>query len=223
VKITKITRQKRKQDRYSVIVDGSYAFSISANDLIKENVATGDEISSERIEDLKLKAGVSLLLYNSIIFLGSRPHSELEVNRYLKRKIYKNEELNKLELPKKLSILYEVIRYLKKNKYIDDKGFAEWISSQRLSQKLPKGRIFIKQELAQKGIDPEISDQIIKAIPDEDEKDRAVQAAKKKLANLSEANQNPIILKQKILKYLMGRGFEYTTASSAVDSILTNP
>ncbi|MBI3624310.1 hypothetical protein HY218_01620, partial [Candidatus Saccharibacteria bacterium] len=45
MKITSIRQQTKRADRYSIFVDGKYAFSLSEGELITSGVHTGQELT----------------------------------------------------------------------------------------------------------------------------------------------------------------------------------
>jgi regulatory protein len=60
---------------------------------------------------------------------------------------------------------------LEQRRYLDDKGFAKGLASKRIVQ--GKGRMYIRQELKKKGIAPEIIENIISTISQEEEQEKA--------------------------------------------------
>ena len=98
MKVTKISPQIKNKNRFNLEIDGKYETAVSTNDLLKFRLAEGDEISAEDLLQIKQAGGKSLLRDNILNYLASRPHSTFEVKQYIRKKIYKNTELTKLEV-----------------------------------------------------------------------------------------------------------------------------
>jgi NUDIX domain. len=53
MKITAITQQVKRTDRYSIFVDGKYAFSLSESGLLASGLAVGQELTPAELKKLK--------------------------------------------------------------------------------------------------------------------------------------------------------------------------
>jgi regulatory protein len=53
LKITTITQQVKQKGRFSIFVDGQYAFSLSEAALLKSKIASGDKLTSAQLKALK--------------------------------------------------------------------------------------------------------------------------------------------------------------------------
>ncbi|MDH5684847.1 MAG: hypothetical protein OEZ20_10310, partial [candidate division WOR-3 bacterium] len=51
MKITKLSRQRRKENRFSLFIDGSYTAGLSAETVSKLNLFEGKEIDPEELEN----------------------------------------------------------------------------------------------------------------------------------------------------------------------------
>ncbi len=107
---------------------------------------------------------------------------------------------------------------MKQKSLISDAEFARaWVGSRRKSKK--KGRLAIKAELIQKGIDRDIIEKVLQDYDlNENEESLALEAIDKKLR--SWGNLNDLSFKKKAYDFLMRRGFEYQIVVSVVAKVL---
>ncbi len=147
---------------------------------------------------------------HAIFFLKFRPRSEKEVRDNLIKYIKKNNIQEE--------IIDDVIVNLRKLQFIDDWAFSKyWIDQRQTSR--PKGERVIRFELKSKGIDKAIIDKVIEEqltlLSQKEAVEKLITKASIKYKNL------PFIKrKQKIIEYLLRRGYMYTDISSLVDESL---
>ena len=118
-----------------------------------------------------------------------------------------------------------MIERLKQKDFLNDERFAnEWIHARRNSKQ--KGINAIKSELYQKGIEREIIDRLLDPRLREDDNDSdyeseeklAMQSLEKKVKNI-ELLEDPRE-KQRILGFLMRKGFSYDISRSVIEVFL---
>lgn len=106
----------------------------------------------------------------------------------------------------------EIIEYLKENEYINDKIYIE--KSIRSTMRLKKASIYeIKIDLIKRGIKEEYIEEYISKNEEElmeFEKESAKQMVIKKIGQGNE--------KDKIKRYLKGKGYSYTSIVEAIDN-----
>lgn len=219
--ITRISKQKKKSDRYNVYVDEIYSFSISANDLLKSSISTGIEINKQDLKNYKRQASKSFLLDACLIYLSLRPHSTKEIYQYIKRKIYSKPEL-KEHIGKEIEqISKEIINYLSSKSYLNDKDFTTWLTTQRNNSKTPKSISHIKYELYQKGISAEIIEEVLKDQDIPNEREKANLIAGKKFKQLKSRNKSNLEIKKALYTHLSQKGFSWEIIQSIVDTYIT--
>lgn len=159
-------------------------------------------------------------LYNKALhFLSFRPRSEKEIIDYLKKKTSYSKTSNEQEGKEIEKMISLIIEKLKNYKFIDDFEFTRWWIEQRTKIR-PKSLKFIKFELKQKGI---LSDLVQEVLEDKDfevesDLDKALKLAKQKLPKY----KKDVLQKQKekLFRYLSGKGFDYDIIKEVVDRIL---
>lgn len=198
--ITKLEVQKKNKRRVNVFIDEQYAFAL--NIMAAASLYKGQELSHDKIEELKREDEQTLAYNNSIRFLAHRARSTAEMNHYMIGKGYRPETIKK------------TIDRLHCESYLNDADFTrQWIDSRTRFN--PKGRWALRQELLQKGVEEEIIETALHAHVDEDAAWAAVQ---KKLDSWKKLDRNS--MQKKMYTYLSNRGFSFETTRSIFNRIL---
>ena len=223
VKITKITAQISKRDRYNVFVEDEFSFSLTGKDILEFQIYKNKDLTPEDVHKLKLNSIKNDLKDNAYLYLSSRPHSEKEVIIHLRERIsketFKNAHFTKEE---KTTVLNEVIDDLKNKNYINDLEFAKWLIKNRNDSRNKKSKRAITSELQSKGINSEIISQLQDLFDDRDEFQNAFHLCQKKYDSLAVRNLDKFKLKQKLYSYLSYKGFHYETINAVIDSVMSS-
>lgn len=199
MKITAIKQQAKLTDRYSIYVDGKYAFSLGDTELLKSGLRMNQEINEQELADLKHRAALDKAYNRALNLIMRRPRSQQELQQYLKRKDY-DEELARA-----------IIKKLESNGFVDDADFARrWIENRRLLKATSKRRLL--QELRQKGVEQEIIDVALQA----DETDEQ-QVLKGLIARKRQQSRYKDDLK--LMQYLFRQGFDYGSIKTALEDV----
>lgn len=198
LKITNIKQQVKRQDRYSIFIDGKYCFSLSENELMQSGIRLNKEYTSLELGHLKQTAVMDKAYMRSLDMLSRRARSEWELRDYLKRKEYEPEIIN------------QIISRLKNMKYIDDYNFAKsWVDNRRLLKATSKRKL--TQELKQKRVEQSVIDKVL-AEDETDEKSVIKDLIAKK------RTQSRYKDDQKLIAYLLRQGFSYSDVKDAISS-----
>ncbi len=198
MKLTDIKQQVKRQDRYSIFVDGKYVFSFSENELLNLHLKIGQEYTEQSLDELKKNAIEDKAYMRTLDMLMRRSRSEWELRDYLKRKDYEQDVTEK------------TIARLVRAGFVDDKKFATaWVENRRLLKATSKRKL--QMELKQKRIDSQIIDQVLS----EDETDER-DVLKDLIAKKSQQTryQDP----QKLMAYLMRQGFNYQDVKDTLEN-----
>ena len=146
--ITSIKQQERLKGRYSIYVDETYAFSLSADALLEEKLYVGQELDEQQLKAYKKLSADDKAYGLALAYVARRMRSTYELTDYFRRKGY-NEALSKIILEK-----------LTKLGLVDDQKFAEaWVRNRRLLKPVSRRRLV--QELRQKRIGADIIEQVL--------------------------------------------------------------
>jgi regulatory protein len=194
--ITAIKQQVKRKDRYSIYVDGAYAFSLSEAGLIESRLASGQELSGSELNDLKKAAGLDKAYGNALRYVAMRPRSEWELADYFRRKGI-DQEYGK-----------HIADRLRGVGLLDDLAFARsWVANRRLLKSVSKRRL--RQELQQKHVPTAVADQVL-AEDETDERSALSELIAKKQARYPD--------KQKFMQYLARQGFHFDDIKAALDA-----
>ncbi len=198
-KITALTLQKKNRQRINVFLDGEFAFGLDR--LVAGWLNTGQEISDEKIAELKSADAREVALQSALHLLKFRPRTESEIrSRLLKKSVSPQ-------------VVEEVIERLKRNQMLDDHRFTiEWIENR--SELRPRGRRLLEFELRKHGVDQEIIQDSLAEIDDEQ---LAYQAAARRVRKYQDLEWSEFRIK--LARYLSQRGFQYDTIRDVTNQI----
>ncbi|MDF2545470.1 MAG: recX [Anaerosolibacter sp.] len=205
--ITKIEQQEKNKSRYSVYVDHQFAFGISEDLLVKFRLLKGKEIDSSAMEKIILEEEQHKANNYAFKLLSYRGRTKQEMEIKMKEKGYE------------ASVVEKTIAFLQSNNYINDEDFASsYIRDKVNIQKL--GKMRIKQELYQKGIDKNIIQEAIsEQIDHEDELETALNLGRKKLDS-TYRNDDKNAQYRKLGSFLQRKGFDYDVIKKVLNVLL---
>src|SRR5258708_37036047 len=144
MKITRIVQQEKLKGRYSVFVEGKYAFSLSENALLGSKLASGQELEKDELKHWKQESADDKIYGNALRYAAMRLRSHWEMEQYLRRK-----EASPTLAEKILNKLSDI-------GLLDDMSFAKaWVANRRLLR--PTSKRKLQQELRAKRIGDEVT------------------------------------------------------------------
>lgn len=198
MKITSIKQQVKRTDRYSIFVDGKYAFSLSEVALLDSKLGSGQELSKQQVSDFKKLSADDKLYNQTLRYVAMRPRSRWEIEFYL--------EYKKKVSP---SLTDEILSKLSLIGLIDDEKLAKaMVNDRRLLR--PTSRRKMISELRKKRIADDIIEQALGTEKEEEE-----QAALKAVI-ISKRRQTKYQDDQKLMQYLARQGFSYDDIKTAL-------
>lgn len=201
MKITAIKQQVKRTDRYSVYVDGDYAFSLSEGALLEQRLISGQELDAQQLAALKETSGNDKAYGNTLRYVAMRPRSVGEVRDYLRRK----------EIDEPVAV--QIIERLTRVGLLDDLAFARmWVANRRLLKATSLRRL--RMELKQKHLSPGIIDQVL-AEDETDDRTALRQLAQKKRVRYSDD--------VKLMQYLARQGFGYDDIKTVLAELEQDP
>lgn len=191
MKITKIIQQEKQKDRYSVFVDGKYAFSLSEGALLKSKLATGQELDKDELKQWKQLSADDKIYNQSLRYAAMRLRSTWEVEQYLRRKNASP------------ALVQKILNKLSNIGLLNDEAFARaWVANRRLLR--PTSKRKLQQELRAKRVPDEVTDSVL----GEEEAAGDLAALREVVAkkrNLPKYKADPL----KLMNYLARQGFSY--------------
>jgi len=205
----RITGLRKKGRRVEVSFDNSSTLVLHYEIFLKNGLKMNIELSESRFLFLKEENLKYEVKQSAMNLLARRLHSTRELRTKLLQK-YHNPE-----------IIEEILNYLTENNYLDDKQFASEFISEKSKSKLWGGRK-INAELRKRGIDNRVADDEFIGEHLTGSSEHLKTAAEKKLKNLLSRNTPPEKIKQKLISYLMGKGYDYDDIKSVTDEMLAD-
>lgn len=188
--ITRVERLKKSNYRY-LIHFGTYSMTVHEDIMIKYRMITGSAFVKADLED--------------IVAADERQRAYVEGLRYLERKPRTTQEMARRLREKEIgeTVIAEVLQRLQSERLLDDPLYARQWAEQRMTYQR-KGKMWIRQELREKGIDPSLIAEALEEISPEQELESALQTGRKKW-NLLRGDASD--KRRKTGAYLMRRGF----------------
>lgn len=191
--ITALKIQERNKERVNVFVDDQFAFAITV--MVAATLRKGQYLSDPEIEGFKSGDQLDKAYDHAVRYLGFRPRSQAEVERYLREKEYPPE------------VIVQTLERLRQQQYVDDQAFAQfWLENRERFK--PRGRQALRYELKQKGLESDLIDEALTGL---DEDESAWTAVASKLSRWRTLDEQAF--KQKVMAFLSRRGFNYEVAS----------
>lgn len=197
MQVTAIKTQVKRAGRYSIFVDGAYAFSLSDTALLDSKLVVGQELTPAEIKQFKQLSENDKLYAKVLQYIAIRPRSTWELETYLERK--KVEAELKTEILGKLSELG----------LLDDRRFAEAFVHDRLLFKPTSKRMLIL-ELRKRRVPTEIITEVVGDEPSSE------QAALQEIIT-SKRKQTRYQDDLKLMQYLARQGFNYGDIKAALN------
>lgn len=205
-KITKIEIQKRNKERVNIFLDGEYAFAISAELVYKEGLKLNAEIDSEKIRIIAESENQIKCKEAALRIIERAYKTEKEVKDKLKLKGYDDNSISKS------------IEFLREYNYINDKNYVKSFINDKLKT---MGSQKIKYSLIQKGIPKEIIEDALSGLNKENEKDIALNIAKKKLDIIKKKENDNYKISGKLYRYLISKGYENDVINDIVKKVMS--
>lgn len=199
-KITKISVQQKRTDRYNIEVDGEYAFSVDEAVLMEFNLRKGSRIAKAEVEEIQIRDGVQKGLNAAINYLSIRMRSEKEVLDYLKRKEVE------------LDAAAEILKRLRSMNYLDDEQFASAFVKTQI-QTTDKGPYLIWRELKEKGINEEIGSKAMEQFTEEEQIEKAARLYEKQLKKYK--RDSAFLQKKKAEEQVITKGYSSSILKQA--------
>ena len=189
-KITDIQKQKRNKTRVSIFIDDEFVCGLDEVAAASSRLKIGDSITADELKRVVEKSELNSAFERAVGYLSAAPRAKKEIQRYLTDKGYDKD------------IVRQTIEKLDSYHYIDDYLYAQtYIKSK--SKKY--GSFRISAELRQKCIAQSVIDELL-----DGGDDNVVEVASKYLKSHRTAD------KQKLKRFLAGRGFSWDSINSAV-------
>ena len=203
--ITEISVQKKNKNRCNIYIDNVFAFGVSNELIYKENLKVGIIIDEEKLKKIAYEENLINCKETALKIIERSYKTKKEMIKRLLEKGYALEEIN------------ETLKFLEEYNFINDESYTKAFINDRTKT---QGKQKIKYALKNKGVSDEIIEEELSKLDMEKEKENANILALKKYNILIKRESDKYKLKEKIIRFLISRGYNYEVAKDAVNEIL---
>ncbi len=196
LKITDIKEGARNKNRVNLYTEDGFLVALYLDTAIAYHIKIGAELSEEELADIKREDGDKYAAGVAMEFLSYKMRTEREVRRKLKAKEIEEEAIDR------------VIVQLAGYGYINDEAYAQAYAHE-LMQKY--GQRVAVSKMMEKGIDRALAECAAKEAQAGDE---VLEGYLERLRH-KYREEEPNRAKQKIIRALMSKGFDYEDIKSA--------
>jgi regulatory protein len=195
-RISGLSPQQKNKERVNVYLDDHFAFGLAT--IVAVRLKIGQTLTEAEAAHLRTLDEGEEAYNKTIRYLGYRPRSRAEIERYLKDKKV-SEEMRAVVLDR-----------LARGELVNDEEFARfWVENRE--QFAPRGKRALRAELRQKGL----SDQDVQtAVANVDEERSAYEAAQKRAARMASLGREVFV--RRLSGFLQRRGFGYEVVKTVV-------
>lgn len=192
--ISRLLAGKKNSGRINLYLDGEFAFALSLDEVVKNGLKKGLELTEDQVEALKKNDDLNWAYTKILNYLSFRPRTEFEVRARLKK--YDVTEVANVD---------RIINKLKANNYLSDLDFAKWFVGSRMGNR-PRSKQHLSAELRAKGVDSAVINQVLSTI----DETGPLEALIPKKSTLS---------RDKLIQFLLRRGFNYALVQAKLDEL----
>lgn len=204
-KITKIELQKRNKNRVNIYMDEEYRFSCDNELVYRHNLYKGQEIEEEYLETL---------IKDDEFIKGKTAALKLVEKSYKTEKELEDRLLLKGFTPETIS---KVKDKLKEYDFINDEKYVKAYIKDNIKK---QGEKKILYNLSRKGINGDLIRRELDNIDKKELFDNALLLGKKKYAQLIKREEDKFKIANKLVSYLLSRGYDYETARDTTRKIV---
>ncbi|MCC5915472.1 MAG: regulatory protein RecX [Balneolaceae bacterium] len=208
LKITSVAPQKKRRDRYSLFHEKTFLIGISGKTLTDFSITSGKILTPNLFQQLTRSEDLQKLRDYFYRLLGRRDHASFELRQKARKKGYPDEDISLL------------IEELDQKGLINDLAYAQKFASdkQAFNKWGPKK---IKNALFGKGIAKHTVEKVVQNLSEDLAQDQiCVDLLRKRRRHFSREDDT-IKRKQKMIRYLLGKGYGGEPARRAAN-ILTD-
>ena len=200
---------EKRRNKIILSFDELEKFEIYYDIYLTLSLSKGDEITSKKIDEIKLTNAEFEVKNSAFRFLSNRSHSAFELKTKLKKKGFDSE------------IIQKVIVELKDKMYLNDLTYAENFVRNRVERR-KEGIVKITSELYKKGIERKIIEEVTESINENPKNyENAFELGRSKYEKIikrGETDKNKI--KSKLFNFIKGRGFTSDVIFEVINKLI---
>ncbi|GAB6931421.1 RecX family transcriptional regulator [Paenibacillus sp. JCM 10914] len=188
--VTSIEMLRKPRHRYRIVF-GMYSMTVHEDVMLKYRMLKGNVFRKEELLEIVIADERQRAYVDSLYHLSRKPRTSQEIRQRLQQKGYEQ------------GCIETTIERLQQERLIDDALYAKMWAEQRITNH-KKGRLWVKQELRQKGIDSANIAEALGEVSADAELQSAMAIGRKKWQQTSGDVQDR---RRKTGAFLMRRGF----------------
>lgn len=201
--ITRVERLKSREARYCITF-GTYSLTVLEDVMIKYRMTKGNSFVKRDLEKIVVEDERQRIYVQSLRYLEHKQRTRRELARKLQQKQFE------------VTLIEDVLDQLEREKLVDDQWFAkEWTRQRMTGQR--KGKLWIRQELRQKGVSNDLIAEALQEVSVHDEFETALLAGRKKWKQLKGDISEK---KRKTFPFLVRRGFPMDMVRRVVNVLI---
>lgn len=204
--ITSISVQKKRNDRFSLFHEDQFLIGVSSKTLIDFSIQKGTELTHELFNNIQYSEEYQAVKESFYRYLGGRDHAAFELKQKALKKGFDDELVN------------SVLEEFDKKGLLNDEVFARKFSFDKAEFK-KWGPNKIQNALYKKGISKHIVEKVVQNLSEDLEQTQICVDLLRKRRNHFLREADPIKRKQKMYRYLTGKGYIGSDVSKATDLI----
>ncbi|GIP21502.1 regulatory protein RecX [Paenibacillus sp. J22TS3] len=201
--ITSVESLKKQKYRY-LIRFGPHDLEVHEDVMIKYRMIKGNSFTKYDLLEIIAADEKQQAYVEALNYLSRKPRTSKEISVRLKEK------------GREEGIIQETVARLEKEGLINDALYAQEWAAQRVRNR-GKGKMWVRQELRQKGVSKPLIEEALGGVPEEEEYDSALAMGAKKWRQTSGEVMDR---KRKTGAYLMRRGFSGALVSRVLRSLI---
>ncbi len=197
--ITAITPQIKDKKRCNIFIDGRFCCGLTLETTVKNRLKVGQTVSVEQLSQMQLESEKNTALDKALTHVSATRKTEKQLRDFLAKKGY---------LP---TVIEYVLEKMRGYNFVNDGEYAEAYVDFSAAK---KGTRLIKMELKSKGVEEEDIDAALSGVTEETQVQAALVILQKYM-RFKTADRETLA---KAFKYLLGKGFDYEVAKSALSA-----
>lgn len=197
--ITAITPQIKDKKRCNIFIDGRFCCGLTLETTVKNRLKVGQTVSVEQLSQMQLESEKNTALDKALTHVSATRKTEKQLRDFLAKKGY---------LP---TVIEYVLEKMRGYNFVNDGEYAEAYVDFSSAK---KGTRLIKMELKSKGVEEEDIDAALSSVTEETQVQAALVILQKYM-RFKTADRETLA---KAFKYLLGKGFDYEVAKSALSA-----
>lgn len=200
--VTAVQKLKKPKWRYRIVF-GQYSIDVHEDIMIKYRMLQGAVFCKGDLEDIVAADEQQQTYADALSYLARKSRTAYEIVMRLREKGWGE------------TAIESSIERLSNEGFIDDTAYAQQWANQRVKSKA-KGKLWVKQELRQKGISKPLIEDALNSISEEEEFESALQLAIKKW---NQTSGERIDKQRKTGAFLMRRGYSGSLVSRVLREV----